>query len=180
VIPTGLIAPFTGSLKLNIILQLQHILSTRLDKGRHEWHLTQTVLSFYCFAAVLHASAVCASLMLQLVDCSIKLNFIDTRIQYFIPFITKYSHLPQFRLGVYCKKDKYRGRLSFKTQLKIEYSLPFTSSRKVLVNIPELNTLICPISLINARIFHICIFKYIFGHLFLDKIIWRISRWRWC
>ena len=60
-----------------------------------------------CFAAVLHASAVCASFVHQLVDCSIKLNFIDTRIQYFIPFITKYSHLPQFRLGVYCKKDKY-------------------------------------------------------------------------
>jgi hypothetical protein len=34
------------------------------------------------------------------------------------------------------KSNIYGGRLSFKTQLKIEYLLPYTGSRKVLVNIP--------------------------------------------
>jgi hypothetical protein len=34
------------------------------------------------------------------------------------------------------KKNHCGGRLSFKTQLKIEYLLPYTGSRKVLENIP--------------------------------------------
>ena len=34
------------------------------------------------------------------------------------------------------KKNYCAGRLSFKTQLKIEYLLPYTGSRKVLENIP--------------------------------------------
>ena len=36
-----------------------------------------------------------------------------------------------------CEKNQCGGRLSFKTQLKIEYLLPYTGSRKVLENIPE-------------------------------------------
>jgi hypothetical protein len=35
-----------------------------------------------------------------------------------------------------CEKDHCGGRLSFKTQLKIEYLLLYTGSRKVLENIP--------------------------------------------
>jgi hypothetical protein len=35
-----------------------------------------------------------------------------------------------------CEKDHCRGRLSFKTQLKIEYLLPYTGSSKVLENFP--------------------------------------------
>jgi hypothetical protein len=34
------------------------------------------------------------------------------------------------------KKNHCGGRLSFKTQLKIEYLLQYTSSRKVVENIP--------------------------------------------
>jgi hypothetical protein len=34
-----------------------------------------------------------------------------------------------------CEKNHCGGRLSFKTQLKIEYLLPYTGSRKVLENI---------------------------------------------
>jgi hypothetical protein len=37
-----------------------------------------------------------------------------------------------------CEKNHSGGRLSFKTQLKIEYLLPYTGSRKVLENIPDL------------------------------------------
>jgi hypothetical protein len=35
-----------------------------------------------------------------------------------------------------CEKKSCGGRLSFKTQLKIEYLLQYTSSRKVVENIP--------------------------------------------
>jgi hypothetical protein len=35
------------------------------------------------------------------------------------------------------EKNHCGGRLSFKTQLKIEYLLPYTDSRKVLENIPD-------------------------------------------
>jgi hypothetical protein len=38
-----------------------------------------------------------------------------------------------------CEKDHCGGRLSFKTQLKIEYLLPYTGSRKVLENIPDVD-----------------------------------------
>ena len=69
--PTELIAPFTGSLIICIYIYkkknkqklhyLQHILSTRLDNGRHEWHLTHILLN------------VCGALMLYI---SLKYNFI--------------------------------------------------------------------------------------------------------
>jgi hypothetical protein len=39
------------------------------------------------------------------------------------------------------EKNHCGGRLSFKTQLKIEYLLPYTGSRKVLENIPAVRRL---------------------------------------
>ena len=37
-----------------------------------------------------------------------------------------------------CEKNHCGGKLSFKTQLKIEYLLPYTGSRKLLENITAL------------------------------------------
>ena len=65
--------------------------------------------------------------------CSLTFNFASARIKCFLSFIRKY--LPQFRVSILLKK--YEGRLSLKTQLKIEFLLPYTGSTKVLENIPE-------------------------------------------
>ena len=63
--------------------------------------------------------------------CSLTFNFKNRRIKCYLDFTRKY--LPQFRVSILWKN--YGGRSSLKTQLKIELSLPFTGSGKVLENI---------------------------------------------
>ena len=65
--------------------------------------------------------------------CSLTFNFASARIKFFPASTRKY--LPQFRVSILCKN--YEGRSSLKTQLKIEFLLPYTGSTKVLENIPE-------------------------------------------
>ena len=64
--------------------------------------------------------------------CSLIFNFASARIKCFLAFTRKY--LPQFRVSILWKN--YEGRSSLKTQLKIEFLLPYTGSTKVLENIP--------------------------------------------
>ena len=58
--------------------------------------------------------------------CSLTFNFASARIKCFLAFTRKY--LPQ--------RICHEGRSSLKTQLKIEFLLPYTGSTKVLENIP--------------------------------------------
>ena len=64
--------------------------------------------------------------------CLLKFNFASARVKCFLAFTRKY--LPQFRVSILWKN--YEGRSRLKTQLKIEFLLPYTGSRKVLGNIP--------------------------------------------
>ena len=64
--------------------------------------------------------------------CSLTFNFASARIKCFLAFTWKY--LPQFCVSILWKI--YEGRSSLKTQLKIEFLLPYTGSTKVLENIP--------------------------------------------
>ena len=65
--------------------------------------------------------------------CSLTCNFASARVKCFLAFTQKY--LPQFLVSISWKN--YEGRSSLKTQLKIEFLLPYTGSTKVLENIPE-------------------------------------------
>ena len=65
--------------------------------------------------------------------CSLTFNFASARIKCFLAFTRKY--LPQFRVSILWKN--YEGKPSLKTQLKIEFLLPYTGSTKVLENIPS-------------------------------------------
>ena len=67
--------------------------------------------------------------------CSLKFNFASARIKYFLAVTRKY--LPQFRVSIYCRKNMKEDRV-LKTQLKIEFLLPYTGSTKVLENIPDM------------------------------------------
>ena len=64
--------------------------------------------------------------------CLLTVNFASARIKCFLASTRKY--LPQFRVSILWKN--YEGRSSLKTQLKIEFLLRYTSSTKVLENIP--------------------------------------------
>ena len=65
--------------------------------------------------------------------CSLTFNFASARIKCFLAFTRKY--LPQ-SVRVSILRKNYEGRSSLKTQLKIEFLLPYTGSTKVLENIP--------------------------------------------
>ena len=64
--------------------------------------------------------------------CLLKFNFASARVKCFLAFTRKY--LPQSRVSILWKN--YEGRSRLKTQLKIEFLLPYTGSRKVLGSIP--------------------------------------------
>ena len=64
--------------------------------------------------------------------CSLTCNFASARVKCFLAFTQKY--LPQFLVSISWKN--YEGRSSLKTQLKIEFLLPYTGGTKVLENIP--------------------------------------------
>ena len=58
-------------------------------------------------------------------------NFASARIKCYLAFTQKY--LQQFCVSILWKN--YEGRLSLKTQLKIEFLVPYTGNTKVLENI---------------------------------------------
>jgi hypothetical protein len=59
---------------------------------------------------------VCRASFCRLLLCCIKLNLIDTRIKYFIPFITKYSQLPHL-FWVHCKKTFIWRKIEFQNSM---------------------------------------------------------------
>ena len=63
------------------------------------------------------------------------------------------SHLLQLLSYVlmWCEKIHCRSRLSFKIQLKNEYLLPYTGSRKVLENIPDQHYIMPYLIKINSQ-----------------------------